>query len=306
MPAMSGKQSTINNQQWKGVTGGNTWGQKGLLLLFHLFNVTVLYAALALIVPFYMLFRRQGYLSVYRYFRKHFHYPPLKSFCKTYRNHFVFGQCLLDRFAVYAGRRNLFVMNITGNEHFEKLIAGDEGFIIAGSHVGNFELSGYLLQQDRKHINGLVYGGESKEIMENRAKILHQNNISMIPVMEDLSHIFTISDVLAKGEIVSMPCDRNLGSAKSATCDFLGGKADFPLGAFMLAVQFNVPVLAIFVMKKSISRYHVYVRPICIDAAETPKREKAGKYAAAFAKELEIIVRLYPEQWFNYYSFWKE
>ena len=293
-------------KDWKGVTGGSTLGQKALLFLFHSVNVTVGYVFLAIIVPFYMLFARKGYLSIYRYFRKHFGYSPLKAFVKTYLNHFIFGQCMLDRFAVYAGRKNFFRLKFTGNEEFYRLLDEEKGFIIASSHVGNFELSGYLLKQDKKRINALVFGGETKEVMENRLRLLKMNNIFIIPVFGDMSHIFTLNNALSSGEIVSMPCDRNFGSAKSVECDFLSGKAEFPVGAFMLAAHFDVPVVSIFVMKESITNYHVYVKPVFLDnTIKAPKREKAEYLTRKFVKELEGIVRRYPEQWFNFYEFWK-
>jgi predicted LPLAT superfamily acyltransferase len=293
-------------KDWKGVTGGSRLGQKALLFLFHFVNVTVGYVFLALTVPFYMLFARKGYLSIYRYFRKHFSYPPFKAFFKTYLNHFIFGQCMLDRFAVYAGRRNFFRLQFTGNEEFYRLLDEEKGFIIASSHVGNFELSGYLLKQDKKHINALVFGGETKDVMENRLKLLNVNNVSIIPVFGDMSHIFTLNDALTAGEIVSMPCDRNFGSAKSVECDFLAGKADFPIGAFTLAAHFNVPVVSIFVMKESATNYHIYVKPVALNGChKASKREKTELLTRKFVEKLEETVRQYPEQWFNFYDFWK-
>jgi predicted LPLAT superfamily acyltransferase len=295
-----------HQRKWAGVTGGSALGQKALLLLFRIVGIKALYAVTALVVPFYMLFRPQGYRPVYGYFRKHFRCSPFKAFCQTYRNHFIFGQCLMDRFAVYSGKQK-FSLQFTGNQYFSELTAGEKGFMIASSHTGNFELSGYLLQQNRKVIHTLVYGGETKEIMKNRVRALHKNHISLIPVNNDLSHIFAINDALSKGDVVSMPCDRIFGSERAVECPFLEGKADFPTGAFMMAVQFDVPVIAIFVMKESLSGYHVYVRPIGIESVDTlSKKEKAALYATAFAKELENIVKKYPEQWFNYYEFWKK
>ena len=295
-------------EKWEGVTGGSTLGQKALLFLFHSVNVTVGYFFLAFVVPFYMLFGRKGYLSIYKYFRKHFSYPPLKAFLKTYQNHFVFGQCMLDRFSVYAGRKNFFHLKFTGNDEFHRLLDEEKGFIIASSHVGNFELSGYLLKQDKKRINAMVFGGETKEVMENRLKALKMNNISIIPVVDDMSHIFTVHEALSAGEIVSMPCDRIFGSAKSVECDFLSGKADFPIGGFTLAASFDVPVVSIFAIKENVSNYHVYVKPLTLDNSIkiSSKREKAELLTREFAKELETIVRKYPKQWFNFYEFWKE
>jgi predicted LPLAT superfamily acyltransferase len=293
-------------KDWTGKTGGNTLGQKALLFLFHFHNVTVGYVGLALVVPFYMLFARKGYLAIYRYFRRRHGFGSFKAFYKTYQNHFVFGKCMLDRFAVYAGRRNFFKVEITGNDHFHHLLHSDKGFIVASSHVGNFELSGYLLRQDKKRIYGMVFGEEAREVMNKRAAILERNNICMVPVANDMSHIFVLNEALQKGEIVSMPCDRNFGSSKSVACNFLNGKADFPQGAFALAAMFDVPIIAIFVMKESVSKYHVYVKSLSSEGFENlNKRGKISGFAQSFATELENIVRKYPEQWFNFYDFWK-
>ena len=303
---------------WKGNTGGGNIGQKGLILLFNVFGLKPLYAVLIFVVPFYMLFARRGYLAIYRYFRQHFDYSALKSFWKTYQNHFIFGQVILDRFAVFAGRKNAFEVEIIGNEHYERLVNGEKGFIIAGSHVGNFEIGGYLLHSEKKRINALIYAGETAEVQKNRSKILSNNNINLIPVLNDMSHFFAVNAALQNGEIVSMPCDRNHGSAKSVECDFLNGKADFPIGAFALAASFDVEVLAIFAIKISAKKYKVFVVPICPQITQInteiicenlcnlwTKKEKIEFLAKSYVKELENIVKQYPEQWFNYYEFWK-
>ena len=293
-------------QDWKGVTGGSALGQNALLFLFRLANVSVGYVILALVVPFYMLFARKRFLPIYHYFRKHFAYSPAKALLKTYVNHFIFGQCMLDRFAVYAGKKKFINLKTTGNEEFYKLLDEEKGFILASSHIGNFELVGYLLKQDKKRIHALAFAGETKQIMENRNKVFARNNVCLIPVLEDMSHIFAVNEALSAGDIVCMPCDRNLGSAKSITCNFLTAQADFPIGAFMLSSHFEVPIISAFVMKEGFFNYHVYVKPIVLNNTENvSKREKAALLTREFVKELEIIVRKYPEQWFNFFEFWK-
>ena len=127
----------------------------------------------------------------------------------------------------------------------------------------------------------------------------------MIPVSEDMSHVFLMNSALADGEAVSIPGDRIFGSRKHVVCDFMGGQASFPLGPFSLAVQREAPTMAIFVMKESAYKYHVFIRRIAADdAAHLDKKTKISGMAQAFAKELEDILLQYPEQWFNYYEFW--
>jgi predicted LPLAT superfamily acyltransferase len=162
-----------------------------------------------------------------------------------------------------------------------------------------------MLKQDKKRINALAYGGETKEIMKNRAKWFVINNVNIIPVFEDISHFYMLNDALKKGEIVSVVCDRNYGYDKCLECDFLSGKADFPIGAFALASYFDVPILSVFVLKESVSQYHVYVKPLSSTDVYASKREKAKLLTREFVNELEVTVRKYPDQWFNFYEFWK-
>ena len=292
-----------SEREWKGVTGGNTFGQKAMKMLFSIVNVRVGYFILVFIVPFYMLFARTRYLAIYRYFREQHGFPAMISFFKTYKNHFLFGQMMLDRFAVYAGQKN-FKLDNPDNDIFLEMVNAPHGSIIAGAHVGNPELCGYLLSQDTKRINGLIFGGEAKEVQKNRSIVLGDNNVRLIPVLEDMSHIFLINEALTEGEMVSLPCDRSFGSGKTVECEFLNGKADFPVGAFVMALQFNVPVIALFVLKISTKLYRAHVARVPVPQ-EGNKREQINDMTRSYAKILEGIVRKYPEQWFNFYNFWK-
>ncbi|MDR2232113.1 MAG: lipid A biosynthesis (KDO)2-(lauroyl)-lipid IVA acyltransferase [Tannerella sp.] len=296
----------MKRKEWEGVTGGHTFGQKALKILFSLFNVRVGYAILIFVVPFYMLFAHRRYLAIYLYFREQQGYMPLKSFWKTFVNHFIFGQVMMDRFAVYAGKQHIFKVDNPDNDLFLAMVDDPRGCILAGSHIGNPELCGYLLTQQKKRINSLIYSGEAAEVQKNRSKILETNNVRLIPVTDDMSHIFFINEALTNGEFVSMPCDRNYGSEKCVECDFLRGKADFPIGAFVLAIQYRAPVIALFVLKTAATRYRIHVISIPFPPTELPKREQINEMTRSFVRELERITNLYPEQWFNFYKFWKK
>jgi len=298
----------MKSQEWKGNTGGGLFGQQSLIVLFRFLNVRFGYFLLMLVVPFYMLFARKACRAIYSLFKERFCCSAWKSFCKTYANHYVFGQVILDRFSVFAGRKDLFEIEIVGNEHFSRLATGDKGFVVASSHIGNFEIGGYFLYSDKKKMNALIYAGESEIVQKNRSGLLNGNNINLIPVLNDMSHLFAVNSALQNGEIVSMPCDRNLGSAKNVECDFLGKKAKFPIGAFALATTFDVEVLSAFIIKKTAFKYTVYVMPVEIENRQEKmtKQEKIEQYVRVYVKNLEEIVRKYPEQWFNYYDFWAD
>lgn len=288
-------------RQWKGRTDGLPWMIRCLVAVMRVVDRRVIYCFMALIVPFYMLFNHKGYISIYRFFRRRLGFGPLKSFCKVYANHFRFGQVIIDRYAAYAGKK--FSYTIDGNELFLKLMESDGGFVQLSSHAGSFEMVGYGLTSDLKRINGLLFAGESQVMKDFRRSILASHNIGLIEVDGTMSHIFAMNAALDRGEIVSMTGDRLLGSPKALKCMFMGAEAKFPMGPFALAVQKEVPMLAMFAMRENARNYKVFVRRIESDA-ELPLRARMTAMAQRFAAELEEIVRLYPTQWFNYYDFW--
>ena len=293
--------SENNNIKWSGKTGGQKWMQKSLVFLFKWVNIRFLYVVMSLVIPFYMLFNRKGYMSMYSYFHERLSYTPFKSFINVYVNHYTFGQIILDRFAFYAGKR--FNINIIGNENYENLINEENGFIMLSSHIGNYELAGYHLKATKKNIYALIFGGETETVMKNRSKMFDGHNINMIPVKSDMSHLFEINNALRDGNIVSMPGDRIFGSAKYVDLMFLGKNAKFPMGPFAIAAQRDVPIISIFVMKEATYNYTIYVNEI--NSSGNNRKEKVESMSKQFINNLEDIVLKYPTQWFNYYNFWE-
>lgn len=289
------------HDNWTGRTDGAGWMHRSLNFLLSHIDVRVLYCIMAVVILFYMLFNHRGYISMYHFFRRRMGYGPVKSFFNVYLNHYKFGQVILDRFAMYAGKT--FDIEIEGFPYFEDLSNKEEGFVQLSCHFGNYELAGYSLRSFKK-IYALVFAKEAEAVMEGRAGKFDANNIEMVPVGDDLSHMITISSALSDGNIVSIPADRIFGSSKSVTCEFLGAPAKFPLGPFAIAVQKAVSTLAVFVVKISAKKYKIMVKPITIEEGITGRKEKMEALAASFVRTLESVVREYPQQWFNYYEFW--
>lgn len=219
----------------------------------------------------------------------------------TYKNHCAFSQVVIDKFAMYAGKK--FQITIDGYGQFQSLSEQPSGFVQLSSHIGNYEIAGYSLMAKDKRFNALVFGGEKASVMTNRSRLFDENNIRMIPMMSDMSHLFVIDQALSDGEILSMPADRVFGSQKAFSIDFLGDKAKFPQGPFLIAAMRNVPMLFVSVMKTAAKKYHISVRRIDSNT-EGNTRSKATALAVKYVTLLEGTVRKHPAQWYNYFDFW--
>ena len=182
---------TLQHNEWSGKTDGQPWMQRSLIAMFRVLPLWLLYGVMALVVPFYMIFNRKGYQAIYRFFRERMNYGPLKSVCNVYFNHFRFGQVILDRFGSYAGKKYHFVSD--EQQVFDEKETHEKGFVMVSSHVGSYEMAGYSLKPKHKRYNALVFGGETETVMENRQRVWSQNNVRMVPVRDDLSHLFLLN-----------------------------------------------------------------------------------------------------------------
>ena len=287
-------------KEWAGTTYGNAWMHKWLIRLLRFTDVRILYAFTSVfVIPVCLLINPSAGI-IYRFYRKRMGYGRLKSALRTYQNHCLFGQVVIDKFAMYAGKK--FRIEIEGLEHYQELTSGEDSFIQLSSHMGNYEIAGYTLPQDKKTLNALVFFGEKASVMTNRARLFSGTNIKMIPIRPDMGHLFEIDQALQRGETVSMPADRIFGSQKKLQIPFLGQVANFPYGPFSIATMRGLQVLAVHVMKEKSRTYKIYATPLPYNL-EAPRQEQIRELAKKYVTELERMVNLYPTQWYNYFEF---
>lgn len=287
--------------QWAGTTYGNGWMHKCLISTLRFMDVRLLYCFASVFVVPVCLILNPSRRTAYSYFRDIHKYGKVKAAWATYRNHCMFAQVVIDKFAMYAGKK--FKLTFEGMDEFNALASREEGFLHLSSHIGNYEIAGYTLVSERKAINAVVYAHEKASVMENRNNMFTKTNIRMIALKEDMSHLFEIDQALCNGDIVSFPTDRFMGQTKCVETLFLGKTAKFPQGPFSVAAMRGLNVLAVNVMKTGLTRYKIFVTPLDYDK-DKPRKEQIRQLSEAYVRELEKRILEYPAQWYNFYDFW--
>jgi len=292
----------LEHENWKGTTGGMPWMQRTLIKWLAVIDQRIIYGVMAVVILFYMLFGHKGYIAMYHFYHRDRKESWYRAFVHVYQNHYHFGQVVIDRFAAFGGKKFKFLFDETQYEQYKTLSRQEEGFVQISSHMGNYELAGYSLRQEVKKMFPLVFMGETETMMLNRQKMFQENNIEMVPVSPDMSHIFALNNALRDGNIVSMPGDRVFGSPKALTCDFMGGTCELPMGPFQMSVTRDIPIVPVFIMKERWDTYRVFVDIIRPDDS-LAKRERMQALAQQFADQMSQMVDRYPTQWYNYFEF---
>lgn len=280
-------------QQWSGQTGGTHWMQRALVSIIRHTNIGFVYGLMHLWLIWYIIARPTNTSGAYK-FHRHRGRSCIQAAFDVYRSFYHFGKAIIDRFAIYAGES--FDVCVENRELFSNCMKQNTGVIMLFSHVGNTEMAGYILSAPEKPMHVIAYGGESPVVMEKRRLALDRNNIDMICVQpNDLSHIYRISEVLQKGDILAMAADRLMGES-TTSCLFMGEMAKFPAGAFRICQTTNLPIILFFVIKEDIRKYHVYCETLqpCDDLVQQ------------YVSRLEQMAIAHPYQWFNFYDFWRQ
>ena len=289
---------------WQGKSKGTPLGYRIFVWVLKTFGVLPAYFMLRFVVLYYFFFSFKASRQIYSLYRYKLGYSWLSSIVKLYKNYFYLGQSIIDKVVVMSGIKNNFTFNFDGEENLRHIAAQGKGGILLSAHIGNWDVAGHLFKRLETPINIVMYDGEHEQIKEYLEGVTGKRNMKIIIIKNDLSHIYAISDALNKNELVCMHADRFLADNKTITTKFLGEDARFPMGPFLLASTFKVPVSFVFAVKESKLHYHLFASEIKNYSAFT-KDKVIDEMLKDYAVSMTAKVKQYPEQWFNYYNFWE-
>jgi len=296
--------------EWQGKTNAGLWGIKIFVFIINRFGLRPAYLLLRFVAGYYFLFSYQSNKHIYYYFNKILGLKPLESIFKIYRNYYVFGQTIIDKVALLSGANTKFTVNHDGGAFLDKIAKGGKGGILISGHLGNWEIAGQLLNRLNTTFNILMYENERANIKEYLTGVEKKKKINIIAIREnEMGHIIELNNAFLNNELVVMHGDRYRDHSPILEADFLGKKAKFPAGPFILAVKFRVPVTFVFALKEKSYHYHFYASdPVTVERVSGKAQTDTliRSLLQQYISELEKIVHQYPEQWFNYYAFWNE
>lgn len=291
-------------QSWQGKSKGIPLGYRIFVFILKKLGVYPAYILLRFVALYYYLFSWKSSKHIYNFYHRVLGFGRFNSLMKLYKNYCLLGQTIIDKVVVMGGIPNRFTFNFDGEDNLRKIVAQKKGGLLISAHLGNWEVAGHLFTRLQTRINVVMYDGEHQQIKDYMDSVTGKRNINVIVIKNDLSHIYAIHEALSNNEMVCMHADRFIEGNKTITASFLGKDARFPMGPFVLAAKFKVPVSFVFAMKESNLHYHFFSSEIK-DYSAVEKDKLIAAIAHDFVLTLEGHVKNYPEQWFNYYNFWK-
>jgi len=285
-------------QKWSGKSKGGVLGYKIFIYCLKLLGLSPAYLLLRFVAFHYFLFSDSS-KNLQNFFHKRIGWSKLKSFFYTYSNYYVFGQTIIDKFAMMANIKTPFTFSFDGEEHLREMIALNQGGVLISGHIGNWEIAGQLLKRiNAPRINIVMLEAEHEKIKSLLDKNMGEKNFHVIAVKKDMSHIFEMANAILNKEIICIHADRFVEGQKTKERMFLNEKALFPSGPFEITAKLKVPYSIVFAVKETSYHYKLSATPL-------KTSRDTDEITTDFVNEFEKVVINYPLQWFNYFEFWK-
>jgi predicted LPLAT superfamily acyltransferase len=230
------------------------------------------------------------------------------SFWECYRHILCFARVTLDRVFLLMDAHDTFTVNRTGSHYLAALSRAKRGAVLVGAHLGSFEAMRAGAEREDFPINIVGHFENARMINALLSELNPRASARVLHVGKDpIGFATQARDCIAAGEMVAILADRVGLNDKQVVVRFMGGDAAFPTGPFLLAHALKCPVYLVFGLYFEPNRYELFCEPFA-EQLDLPRGDRQNALRAVvqrYAERLEHYARMAPDNWFNFYDFWK-
>ncbi len=190
----------------------------------------------------------------------------------------------------------------------EAALTAGTGAILVSPHLGTWELGGLGLADLGYKINVLTFPEPDEKVDDLRRRVREERGVGVIYVDRDETSPFAIIEAinaLRRNEIVCLIGDRD-GSSNTVEVSFFGRPTPLPVGVAYLSMATGAPVLPVFVVLENGGHYATLMdEPIFFKSGHGHHKEAIQQGMEKLAAVFERYIRDYPDQWYNFFDFWK-
>jgi len=219
-----------------------------------------------------------------------------------------FAATILDRVFLLTDRSDVLEIKRNNPEEIYKLVNSGQGCLLLGAHLGSFEvLRAPAINERKMPLKILMYPNHSEQV-SNIFTLLNPEIAQSIIPLGKTDTMLKVADAVAEGKAVALLGDRTIGNEKVVECNFLGKPAHFPTGPMQLASVLKVPVILFVGLHMGGNRYELYFEKFA-DRVVIDRKQRdtdTQKWVQQYADRLEFYAKKAPNNWFNFYDFWKK
>lgn len=195
------------------------------------------------------------------------------------------------------------VRNSALYKRYEAEKAAGRGIILAGPHLGNWEMGVFAYSALREPLNYLARPLDNEKIEDMIVAL--RTRFGNRPINKT-NGVIAALDILRNGGIIGVLPDVNMHPKEGVFVPFFGIPACTTSGVAMLAMRTGamiVPMCCIW--DEATQKYKVKHGEMVLPTRSGDRQQDIIDITAAMTLEMEKFIRAYPEQWLWIHKRWK-
>jgi predicted LPLAT superfamily acyltransferase len=291
---------------------GSFWLMKLMAFGVRMLGRRLLSPVLYGIVLYFFLFGRSARKSAWQYQQRLADWSARNELRPTHWRVFgqfmAFADSMLDKLDVWNGKLRFEQIDIVDPALLRNQLRGKRGQMLVGAHLGNLEVCRALAELGEKVTMNVLVHTKHAERFNRLLGEAGATHLRLIQVSElDPVIMLQLNQRLDRGEWLAIAGDRvPLHGGRTVRVDFLGHPAAFAQGPWLLAGLLKCPVNLLLCLKNK-GRYRVIIEPFAeaILWKRSDREQVIAQWTARYAERLGQYCLEAPQQWFNFYPYWK-
>ena len=180
------------------------------------------------------------------------------------------------------------------------LLNNSNGGIIVTGHIGNWEMMFPILGLSKIPFSAVVQSQKNKGVQKffKELREYHGNKTLLKGVA-----IKVLVSELENKIFLGLASDQNVGK-KGYKVSFFGLDTFVPKGAALFNVKLKIPIYLLYCVIEKNKKYKLYIKKMETVKTKNGLKYDVGKICKFIVRDLETIIRKYPEQYFWFHRKW--
>jgi len=292
---------------------GAITGMKFMFFIYRTCGKSIFTVCLYPVIAYYFVCKKHAREASFDFIARihQFKEQPISKislYTLSFKHFLQFGHNLINKLAAWSGSIRYEDITFHHTDILETLSNNRTGALIIVSHLGNQELSRALAAQHTNiKLNVLVHTKHAQKFNHLLNETNTASHLNLLQVTE-ISPVTAIDlkTRIDNGEMVVIAGDRTpVNGGHQSVVSFLGERADFPQGPYILASVLQCPVLLMF-NSSSCGDHHIFIEKFSdrISLNRKTRNSDITFWAQKFANRLAEYTIRSPLEWNNFYHFW--
>lgn len=191
-----------------------------------------------------------------------------------------------------------------GKSLIDRLLADGKGVILLSGHFGNWEIGSVMLRAYDYPLTVIAMEEASEEANRMRRDFRDRLGVDTLAVGQSMDTALQIRRRLAENRVIAMLMDRHVDRDRIEVTLF-GRRAFFLRTPALLGYFTGAPLLPVAIVRRADGIYDVIPGEPIFVSREGSRDAALANAAQDFARQLEALIRKYPQCWYQFYDYWQ-